>query len=1020
MLSFTLLRQVVLSQDGVPLSKFRSQKEAALLIYLAHTNQPHPREFLAELLWESSSTKQSLANLRTALSRLRKQVGQALLVTRKTVALAPEHVEFVDTAVLLQTITTSGQIDSPATATTLQQTLDTYQGDFLSDFHLSATPQFNEWAAQTRTQIRRQVIATCDKLGQYALTTNDTEFGIQIARRWLQIDALDESAHTLLIQMLIQAGSVREAVDHYEHCTQLLHTELGIDPPAKMVTLISAVRPKRSPPSRPVSSIRHNLPPAYDQFFGRETLLQEIHIRLNQPWCRLVTLVGQGGVGKTRLATTIAHSRLSQYPDGVWLIELANIDSDDDDLAEAIAVEIATILDLRLTGAAKPIDQLLDHLQHKQMLLVLDNFEHLLDDGVQIVLDIVQRCTTVQLLATSREALKLRAEWTIALTGLSYPTSDSDDTPSEAVELFAARQAQQQYGRISTDDLTAIRTICRMVAGLPLAIELAAALTRHTPVQTVADSLHDGFNTLAASLRDVPQRHQSLHIVFEMSWQTLTPDLQTKLAQLSLFRGGFTLQAAQHITQTTQQHLAALIEKSLLTHNTTTNRYTLHPVIRAYAAEKRVPSDPTPQQHAAYFLTLLAEHSEPIQKNRPQDSISILEPDIDNIRLAWQTGLAKQQADELYAALTTLSTYYQLRGPAYEGESVMKTTGNTTMTWESDGTTLAIQAGLEQARFQNRLGQYRPAIQTIKTTLKRAAQQNDRWANGMGFVWWGESLWRLGKYELAQKKLTDALKIAQTLDAPLIIGWCHHQLGIINDIQSRYSTAHDHLEKACIVWQDLNNTQAMSVSLNSIGLVSYHQGNLPAAKQELEKALTFCDQINNDHLKSSLLNNLSMIATEQGDYTGAEYYLQLGLELANMNGNLANQGEIYISLGRNCRLQDDTESAIKNLARGTQIAKLTGDRSMRATATLILAEIQKDQGNLEQAQPLYIQSLEIAQQDNKQGLECEVLIGMAELLCDVDEFKAKQYSKEAVTLAETIQIPKLLTRAKSIDDYLRG
>ncbi len=216
-------------------------------------------------------------------------------------------------------------------------------------------------------------------------------------------------------------------------------------------------------------------------------------------------------MGKTRLATTIARSRLGRYRDGVWLVELAEIDPDDEDVAEAIAAEIATVLNLRLTGPARPVDQLLEHLRQKQMLLVLDNFEHLLG-GVQSVLEIVQRCNAVQLLVTSRETLRIRAEWKFVLAGLDYPATDADELPSDVVELFLARHTQQQRRTLSADEFTAIRRICRMVEGLPLAIELAAGLCRHATPRQIADELRNGFDALKTSLRDVLLRHRSLRI----------------------------------------------------------------------------------------------------------------------------------------------------------------------------------------------------------------------------------------------------------------------------------------------------------------------------------------------------------------------------------------------------------------------------------------------------------------------------------------------------------------------------
>jgi len=1017
MLVFTLLGQVGLSKDGAPLGRFRSRKEAALLIYLAHTGQPQQRDFLADLLWESQSTQQSLTNLRTVLTRLRKQVGDELSVTTRAVALAPPSRTQVDSVILLQTLAASGKVDSAEKAAALRSALDAYRGDFLAGFHLADAPRFNEWLMTTRELIRRQVVAAYDRLGRYALTAGDVDDGLAIARGWLQVDALHETAHSLFVQLLLQAGRTGEAEDHYDSYVEQLHTELDLEPPAKLTALIQDVRLKRALPLPRPGANRHNLPAAYDQFFGRETIRQEIHARLDQPWCRLVTLVGQGGVGKTRLAVTVARDRVSTFRDGVWLVELADVAADDDDLAEAIAVEIATALDLRLSGPATPVEQLLSHLQHKEMLLVLDNFEHLLA-GVPIVLDIIRRCEHVKLLVTSREALNVRAEWTMALTGLAYPAGDADEGPSDAVDLFLARQAQQQPGRVETADLTAIRTVCRLVEGLPLAIELAAALTRHTPPPLLAGTLSAGFDALTTSLRDMPPRHRGLYVVFEMSWRTLTPALQTCLARLALFRSGFTLAAAQHVVPAGASQLADLQNKSLLAYDADADRYTMHPIIRAYAAAKRPPADLTPQKHADYFLALLAQHTEPLQKNTPQHAVAVLEPDIDNVRLAWQTALSAPHpaAGRLAAALTSLSIYYQLRGLAHEAEAVMRTTAATAAAWGEGGLGLATRAGLEQARFQTRLGRYRPAAQTIQVALARATQSGDRWAEGMGHVLWGEALWRLGEYDAARDKLRHALALGQTLDAALIVGWCRHHLGIIDDIQGRYAAAHEHLAQACAIWQAADHAQALSGSLNSIGLVRYHQGDRSAAHQAFEQALALGNQLDNRHLQGPVLNNLSIIAIEQGDYSGAQYYLLLGLQLAITTGNLTGQGEIYTNLGKTYRMLGEFDSSVESLQKGLSIAESLENRALKATAMLSLANTQNAAGDRQQAKVFYNQALAIAQQDKLQSTACEALIGMAELL---GGHQAQQYSAQALALAEAIQIPQLLERARAIDRRMK-
>lgn len=1026
MLAFKLLGQVVLSIDGTPLDQFRSQKEAALLVYLAHSGEIHQRDFLAELLWESNSTKQSLTNLRTVLSRLRKKVNGALNITRTTIELTRENRQQVDSVRLWQALESLREIDSAATAEALQTALECYEGQFLANFYLDNAPQFNDWAIQTREQIHRRVLSAYDRLGQFLWQTNDVINGIIIARRWIDVDEFDEAAHLLLIQFLLQGGYTHEALAHYDYCVKLLREELGIEPSAEMTALIKEAQPQPTAAAAPPAAVlpttaarQHNLPIEYDQFFGRRQVIEEIQIRLDQPWCRLVTIMGQGGVGKTRLALNIARSRLRQYPDGVWLVELGNIDPQDEDIAEAIAVEIATTLELRLTGSTTPAAQLVSHLQHKQAMLILDNFEHLLDDGVQTVLDLVQGCEKVQMLITSREPLRIRAEWTITLTGLNYPINEQDELPSEAVDLFVARRAQQKYATIAAESLTAIRTICQMVEGLPLAIELAAAMTRHSTAAAVADSLRDGFDALTPSLRDIPARHRGMHIVFEMSWQMLTPVLQQRLARLAIFRGGFSATAAWEIAEADENHLAALVEKSLLRHHNGLERYTLHPIIQAYAAIKQSAADSTAQKHGRYYLSQLAKHREPLQKHRPQASMNILEPDIENIRLAWQTSLAGRETAYLNDALMALSTYYQLRGLAHEGDSVMHATMDQAAAWGDESTSFAARAGLERARFQNRLGQARLAIQTVQIALKLAVQSKDRWAQAMALVWWGESLWRLGDYSTAETKLTTALKQAHAINSVEIVGWCHHQLGIINDIQSRYELALDHFEEAQAVWEELDHAQNLSNTLNSIGVVNTNKDDLPAAQQAMEQALMLCETIGNRHVQASLLNNLSRIAIDRGDYAGAQYYLNLGLKLAVLNGNVTGQVDVYLNIGVIHHHQGELGLAQSSLEKALESAQEIGNRSRAALAMLNLAKVKQKQNKLEQSHSFYNQALEIANQDNLPNLECEALLGLAELLSQEDAQKAKQSSAQAVTLAATIKNPTLLERAHALDQQLR-
>ena len=342
-----------------------------------------------------------------------------------------------------------------------------------------------------------------------------------------------------------------------------------------------------SPTGRRNALTDHNLPPVCDPFIGYETIRQEVHASLNQPWRRLVILAGLGGVGKTRLAVTVARDRLHRHPDGVWLVELLDIDPDVSNVAGAIALAMAAVLGLPLVAGKDPVEQLLARLQNKQILLVLDNFERLAEDGAALLFRLLHRCPGVHLLVTSQVAVGGAPGHTVWMRGLAYPASDEDDRPCEATALFTARRSQQQWRALSDEDRRAMGQICRMVAGLPLAIELAAGLTREETPREIANRLRGGFDVLTTTLRDIPPRHRSLQAVFETAWRRLPADLQGCLARLSVFEGGFTADAAQHVAQAAPQQLAALCDSSLLAYDAARDRYRLHPVVRAYAAGKR-------------------------------------------------------------------------------------------------------------------------------------------------------------------------------------------------------------------------------------------------------------------------------------------------------------------------------------------------------------------------------------------------------------------------------------------------
>ena len=331
----------------------------------------------------------------------------------------------------------------------------------------------------------------------------------------------------------------------------------------------------------------HNLPPEFDPFIGREEERREIHTSLDQPTTRLVTLLGMGGVGKSRLAIAVAQERLHRYPDGVWLVELAEMRPGKLEQATEMAVAIAAALHLPWREGTNPATYLIGHLVGRRMLLLLDGVERLAAQGLPFLLSVTKDCLGVDLLATSRDAPPPGLGRTFPLAGLSYPPSDNDNDNDndkrlwEAVELLTVRRAQYCWAPLTRADQRAIRRICRLVEGLPLAIELAAALTGEMSLPAIAAALEEGLEILSSPLRDAPARQHSLAAALADSWQRLTQELQDCLARLATLDGTFNGDTARRVAWATPGQLAALRDASLLAHCSESGRYQLHPAVRA-------------------------------------------------------------------------------------------------------------------------------------------------------------------------------------------------------------------------------------------------------------------------------------------------------------------------------------------------------------------------------------------------------------------------------------------------------
>ena len=401
------------------------------------------------------------------------------------------------------------------------------------------------------------------------------------------------------------------------------------------------------------------LPTPATSFIGRAEELAEIAMLLADPNCRLVTVLGPGGIGKTRLALQVATDQMAGFAQGVFFVPLAPVGSPD-----LLAATIAEALQISFYGSEAPSLQLARYLREKEVLLVLDNFEHLLA-GIDLLTELLDAARAVKLLVTSRERLNVQEEWVFALKGLSFPKTPGD-APLEsysAAQLFVQRAHQIQNSFSLNDNLEAVRTICQRVDGMPLGLELAATWLRAMTCDQVAAQMERSLDLLTTPLRNVEERHRSLRAVFEQSWRLLSDDERDVLMKLAVFRGGFDREAAEQVARASLSRLAGLVDKSLIRLNPS-GRYDLHELLRQFAMDKLVEAGETAvvnRHHLEYYLWL-AERVEAYVYGPEQEAwFDRLEVEHDNLRAALAWALRDEDAEMGWRLAVSLGWFWELR-----------------------------------------------------------------------------------------------------------------------------------------------------------------------------------------------------------------------------------------------------------------------------------------------------------------------------------------------------------------------
>ena len=638
--------------DDQPVSTDR-RKAIALLAYLAVNDlergfQKYSRELLSALLWPDYEQAKAFSNLRNVIWEVHQALGEGWLVAdRETVGLSADADIELDVARFQDLLFQSRQQSSPESRIPLlMEASRLYNNHFLTGFSLKDAYGFNEWAYVQSEDLRHKLLVVLERLAEDYCSIGQAEKAILHARRLVTLDPLNEVSHRKLMEVYMQAGQPSAALKQYQACEQILRKELGLDPQPETRALYTRLRRrlKETTPVHPekelqTSEPRHNLPSRLSTFIGREKEINQVATLLSKQ--RLVTLVGAGGIGKTRLSLQVGQRLLSEYADGVWFIALDSLSD-----PGLVPQTIASVFDIRETPGRPVLELLTNVLQKKRVLLILDNCEHLLEACVQLAVALLANCPNLKMLATSREVLNITGEAVYQMPSLSMPAEDGASLEQlseyESVRLFIDRAVLALASfTLTKENAGGVIDICRKVDGIPLAIELAAAQVYMLQVTEILEQLQRSFAFLSTDDRLALSRHQTLQASLDWSWNLLTESEQRFMRQLTVFAGGWTLDAAQVICDGDVLTLtSALVKKSLIVVDQASGRatrYRFHEIVRQYAHQKLVESseeDAVRTRHLTYFLKLSKQIEFGLQGAQQMDWFAQANAERDNLRAA--------------------------------------------------------------------------------------------------------------------------------------------------------------------------------------------------------------------------------------------------------------------------------------------------------------------------------------------------------------------------------------------------
>lgn len=961
--------QLILEDEPVNVNR---RSIVALLSYLAvndsrQTKRVYSRELLSALLWPDYDQVKAFTNLRHTLWEIQKTFGSNwLIANRQTIGLQANANLWVDVH-RFESLLSEGQAQNDVLLRIplLRESVNLYRHHFLTGFNLKNSSTFEEWSLAKTDELRHKLRDVLTLLTEDYCLLGDAESALPYVRRLVTLDPLNESAHRLLMQVYIQVGQHNAALKQYQRFELILRKELGIDPPPEMRALYKQIRKgeikhtlvgikKESiPPQR-------NLPQQFTSFIGRKKEQSEVIQLITRH--RLVTLTGAGGVGKTRLSIKVGEQLLENYQDGVWLVELAPI-------LDPLLVPRTTAIAIGLRDEPKQsvVDMLSDYLREKQVLLILDNCEHLLDSCAQLADTLLKRCPALEVLATSREVFGMLGEAVYHVPSLELPDIEQlleKFRDYESVRLFEERaQLAQTDFSITVENAASVAKICNQLDGIPLAIELAAARVGTFSTEQIAARLHVSFDLLITGNRTALPRHQTLQGAIDWSYDLLSPAEKTVFQRLSVFVDGWTLDSAESICSDLRIRsemilvlLTQLINKSLVVVHKANGktRYRMLEHLRQYAKEKLIQAgegEALGDRHFEYFLRL-AKKAEPYLIQTEQiEWLYLLDADYDNLRTAFEYALSKEKVDSALDFCTALGWFWIIRCYWSEGLSwLTRALAKQEQDRNRDGKIARTRALYTSAMLEWQLGNIEQMQTHAEASFALASENSNQKNIAIAAYFLASALIQHGIDYKAFSMLQECMTKFQELNEPF---WLARTFTSLADLLPTLGQLnfHDGILKRLQLARDAGERLILADSLSEYATLLYRMGWIDKAMEQAEESEMLYKLIGSEKtslnsflfaeiawsngdiqksralfmelyqrfsclgekgFKSNALGKLGILAMEEGDLQTARTYLDEALTIEREAGWMPWVAYYLIELGNLFYLKGDLEQFKKN------------------------------------------------------------------------------------------------------------